>query len=91
MQATVSTPKGEKLSLGGFMVVSRDKLRALSGETLQQLVKSDELELLYLHLASMRNFNDRQGPPDRDPRRRAASRPTPRDSALPIRPSILPR
>ena len=57
MQATVSTPKGEKLSLRGFMVVGRDKLRALSGETLQQLVKSDELELLYLHLASLRNFN----------------------------------
>ena len=29
MQANVSTPKGEKLTLGGFMVVSRDKLRAL--------------------------------------------------------------
>ena len=40
------------------MVVSRDKLRALAGETLQQLAKNDELELLYLHLASMRNFND---------------------------------
>lgn len=58
MQANVSTPKGEKLTLGGFMVVSRDKLRALAGETLQQLAKNDELELLYLHLASMRNFND---------------------------------
>ncbi|MBK7955911.1 MAG: SapC family protein [Candidatus Accumulibacter sp.] len=58
MQANVTTPQGEKLTLGGFLVVSRDKLRELAGETLQQLVKTDELELLYLHLASMRNFNE---------------------------------
>jgi hypothetical protein len=58
MQANVTTPQGEKITLGGFLVVSRDKLRELAGETLQQLVKTDELELLYLHLASMRNFNE---------------------------------
>lgn len=56
MQANVTTPKGEQLTLGGFLAVSRDKLRALSGETLEKLAKTDELELLYLHLASMRNF-----------------------------------
>lgn len=58
MPAKVTTPKGEQLTLAGFLVVGRDKLRALSAETLQQLAKSDELELLYLHLASMRNFNE---------------------------------
>ena len=58
MRAQVTSPKGEKTSLGGFMAVSRDKLRALDGETLQKLAKNDELEMLYLHLASMRNFND---------------------------------
>ena len=58
MQANVTTPKGEKITLGGFLVVSREKLRVLSGDTLQQLAKNDELELLYLHLASMRNFNE---------------------------------
>src|SRR5439155_7244778 len=47
MQATVTTPKGEKHTLGGFLGVSRDKLRALSGETLEKLAKNDELELLY--------------------------------------------
>jgi hypothetical protein len=57
MQANVTTPKGEKLALAGFLAVSRDKLRALNGETLEKLVKNDELELLYLHLASMRNFS----------------------------------
>ena len=58
MQANVTTPKGEKMALNGFMVVSRDKLRNLPAETLAQLAKNDELELLYLHLASMRNFNE---------------------------------
>ena len=58
MQAQVKSPKGEKVTLGGFMAVNRDKLRALDGETLQKLAKNDELEMLYLHLSSMRNFND---------------------------------
>jgi hypothetical protein len=58
MQANVTTPGGEKLTLGGFLVASRDKLRALSGDALQQLARTDELELLYLHLYSLRNFGD---------------------------------
>jgi hypothetical protein len=58
MQANVTTPKGDKLTLSGFMVVSRQKLRELSGEALSQLARTDELELLYLHLYSMRNFNE---------------------------------
>jgi hypothetical protein len=39
------------------MAVNRDKLKALSGDTLSELAKTDELELLYLHLQSMRNFD----------------------------------
>lgn len=58
MQAQVTTPKGEKLTLNGFLSVSREKLRALSGEALATLAKTDELELLYLQLHSMRNFNE---------------------------------
>jgi hypothetical protein len=58
MQAQVTTPKGEKLTLAGFMAIPRKKLRALSGEALASLAKTDELELLYLHLYSMRNFNE---------------------------------
>lgn len=56
MQAEVTTPAGEKLKLSGFHAVSREKLKALGGETLASLVKTDELELIYLHLYSMRNF-----------------------------------
>ena len=58
MQAQVTTPRGDKLSLNGFLSVSRDKLRQLDGASLATLAKTDELELLYLQLHSMRNFND---------------------------------
>lgn len=58
MQAQVTTPKGEKLTLGGFLAVARSKLRAFDGAALASLAKTDELELLYLHLYSMRNFSD---------------------------------
>lgn len=56
MQAQVTTDAGRKLSLSGFMAVSRTKLKDLPAETLAELVKTDELELIYLHLHSMRNF-----------------------------------
>lgn len=58
MQAQVTTPAGEKLALSGFQGVTRNRLRTLGGEALSGLVKTDELELLYLHLYSMRNFNE---------------------------------
>ena len=58
MQAQVTTPRGEKLSLNGFLGVNREKLRSLDGESLVKLAKTDELELLYLQMHSMRNFNE---------------------------------
>jgi hypothetical protein len=56
MQAQVTTEAGRKLSLSGFLAVSRTKLKDLPAETLAELVKTDELELIYLHLHSLRNF-----------------------------------
>jgi hypothetical protein len=44
------------MSLSGFMAVNRDKLKALAPEKLAALAKTDELELIYLHVHSMRNF-----------------------------------
>ncbi len=58
MQANVTTPEGESVSFGSFLAVSREKLRALDGAALAKLAKTDELELVYLHLYSMRNFNE---------------------------------
>jgi hypothetical protein len=54
-QFTVET--GEKLTLSGFQAISRTKLKALSAEQLHMLAATDELELIYLHLQSMHNFN----------------------------------
>jgi hypothetical protein len=56
MQAQFTLGSGEKASLRGFMAVDRNKLKNLGGEALAEMVKTDELELLYLHLHSMRNF-----------------------------------
>jgi hypothetical protein len=56
MQARVSLA-GAPMSLGGFSTVNRDKLKALSGDKLAELARTDELELLYLHLQSLRNFD----------------------------------
>jgi hypothetical protein len=56
MRAQASLKSGEKLALTGFMAVSRERLKALPAEKLAELAKSDELELMYLHLQSMRNF-----------------------------------
>lgn len=56
MRAQAELGTGEKVSLGGFMAVNRDKARALAGDKLAELAKNDGLELLYLHLHSMRNF-----------------------------------
>ena len=58
MQAKVSLETGETLALSGFMAVDRKKLKALSPDQLADLAKTDELELIYLHLQSMRNFSN---------------------------------
>jgi len=57
MQAQITLPSGQKMNLGGFQAVNRDRLKKLTNEQLGELAKTDELELIYLHLQSMRNFN----------------------------------
>jgi hypothetical protein len=57
MTAQVTLASGPPLSLGGFQAVNREKLKALPGETLAELAKTDELELIYIHLSSLRNFD----------------------------------
>ncbi len=57
VEARVPLPKDPDRRLTGFRIVNRDKLKALSGDVLAQLVKTDELELIFLHLFSLRNLN----------------------------------
>jgi hypothetical protein len=56
MQAQFSLRSGRKLVLGGFMTVSRARLKALSGDALARLAASGDLDLIYAHLHSQRNF-----------------------------------
>jgi len=56
MQVEVGTPGGERSSLGGFLAVDRDKLKALPPAQLAELAQNDELEMVYVHLQSMRKF-----------------------------------
>lgn len=57
MQAHISMPSGGQQSLTGFRVINRDRLKALDGEKLAELAKTDALELAYLHLQSLNNFS----------------------------------
>lgn len=54
----VKVKEGESVSVGGFLVVDRMRIKALPADRLAELVGTDELELLYLHLYSLRNFSN---------------------------------
>lgn len=56
MQARVRTPSGEELTFSGFYAVDRDRLQNLTGEQLAELMAEGQLELLFLHLQSLRNL-----------------------------------
>lgn len=58
MQARFTLRDGRNLSLSGFQTVSREKLRALTGEQLEELSRADDLELIFLHLHSLRYLTD---------------------------------
>ena len=69
MQAMFTLGTGEQASLAGFMGIERDRLKALSGDELAQLAATDELELTYLQLHSLRNLSalaNRVAPPAAD-------------------------
>ena len=56
MQAQFVLKSGQRMLLGGFKSLSREKLRNLSGDDLAQLAKSGDLDLIYAALQSLRNF-----------------------------------
>ncbi|MEO0465134.1 MAG: SapC family protein [Pseudomonadota bacterium] len=56
MQAQFTLPDSGTRSLTGFMTVDREKLKALDAETLTAMMSTDELECVFLHLASLRHF-----------------------------------
>ncbi|HWQ09126.1 MAG TPA: SapC family protein [Holophaga sp.] len=58
MQANFELATGTKAKLQGFFTVSRAKLKALPDSVLAELAKTDALEFIYIHLQSMRHFDD---------------------------------
>ena len=57
MKADIKMADGEELSLGGFMGINREKLKALDADALVNLVKTDQMELIYAHLTSLTNID----------------------------------
>jgi len=57
MKADIKLADGEEISLGGFMGINREKLKALDPDTLVNLLKTDQMELIYAHLVSLGNID----------------------------------
>ena len=55
-EARVTLPGGAPKTLTGFHVISRERLKALPADQIAELVASDAMELIYLHLQSIGNF-----------------------------------
>ena len=56
MEAQFNLPSGKRQSLSGFQTVNRERLKGLSGDDLTTLMRTDEMECTFLHLASLRHF-----------------------------------
>jgi hypothetical protein len=56
VQANISMKSGQKYAIGGFQAVSRKKLKAVPPKKLVDLIKSDQMELIYCHLISLGNI-----------------------------------
>ncbi|MBE7182862.1 MAG: SapC family protein [Methylobacterium mesophilicum] len=56
MQARFTLRSSQDLTLSGFLTVNREKLKGLSGEQLAELNANDDLELIFLHLQSLRHL-----------------------------------
>ncbi|TVQ41144.1 MAG: multidrug transporter [Geminicoccaceae bacterium] len=58
VQAQFTLNTGEQRMLGGFMTVDREKLKAIAAEDAADMLQKDELECTFLHLASLRHFQN---------------------------------
>lgn len=56
MQANIEKD-GKKQVMSGFMCVNRNKLKSLQEKDLVELVRSDQMELVYAHLNSLSNMD----------------------------------
>lgn len=56
VRADFALESGERASLAGFMVINRGRLKALDGDRLAELARTDALELAYLQMHSLHNL-----------------------------------
>lgn len=56
-QARFTTADGRTGTLGGFMTIVRDRLKAISDADLKEMFTTDELEMCFAHLHSLQNVN----------------------------------
>jgi len=56
MRITLAGPDGEKREIDGLRTVDRDKLKALPGDKVKELLESNSMELIFLHLQSLGNL-----------------------------------
>lgn len=57
-EARMTRGDGQPLALGGFMIVNRDRLKAIPEDAIKTMFQTDELELCFLHLQSLRNIEN---------------------------------
>ena len=57
VSAKFKLPSGKQAAMTGFMAVNRKKLAELPGDKLAELAKTGELEMIYVHLQSLRNLS----------------------------------
>ncbi len=81
MRAQVDVEGGQRMLLTGFSAVSRARLKTLSSTVLAELAQADDLELIYTHLISMRNFGGMRERLARTSTRAAASDPAQSNSS----------
>lgn len=56
-EARMTRADGPPLVLGGFMIVNRERLKAIPEDSMKAMFRNDELELCFMHLQSLRNID----------------------------------
>ncbi len=56
VEANMPLPSDPQRKLTGFKIVNRDRIKTIPTKVMAQMLREDELELIYLHLFSLRNI-----------------------------------
>ena len=57
MSANVSLINGSKLSVSGFYIINKQKLKNLDAKILKELIENDEMKFIYEHFSSLDNLS----------------------------------